>query len=209
MKIDMMESLGYSFLRHAQCCWVVQTNWKWPRAVFNNATEETRRWLDKAFETMKHRYGPDVFKKVRDVEQFLKQAELDALGVTRAGDVHALEVAFHEKGLTYGRKASETVPTVRKKMLRTYLVLKGLGYSDERRWHIWFISPKVAGGRAVELEALFRELKRDYRHVHWHLCINESVNAQVLEQTLRSVEKTSDTSELLLRARTLLGIVEH
>ncbi|MCY4628449.1 MAG: hypothetical protein OXE58_12915 [Acidobacteria bacterium] len=208
MKIDMMESLGYSFLRHAKRCWIVQTNWKWPRAVFNSADKETRNCLKRRFEKMKEDFGDDVFKGTRDVEQLLKQAELDALGMTRNGEVHALETAFHEGGLSYGKEA-DTIPTVRKKMLRTYLVLKGLRYSVENRWHVWFISPKVKDKHTKELETLFCELKETYCEVDWHLCINESVKTEVWKRTLEKTEKTSDTSELLLRAKTLLKVVER
>lgn len=209
MKIDMMESLGYSFLRHVQGCWIVQTNWKWPRAAFNSAEEETTNCLQRQFEKMKKDFGADVFKGTRDVEQLLTQAELDALGMTRNGEVHALEAAFHEDGLFYGRDASDTVPTVQKKMLRAYLVLKGLRYSEVNRWNIWFISPKVSRRHTKELETLFCRLNEAYCDVHWHLRINDLVKTKVWEETLRKKENTSDTSELLLRANTLLKIVER
>ena len=203
MKIDMMESLGYSFLRHVQGCWIVQTNWKWPSAAFADVTED----LADEFRQMKEEFGDNVFKKTKSVEQLLKQAELDALGVTRNGNVHALEAAFHKGGLTYGQPAEGTIHIIRKKMLRTYLVLKGLRY-PEACHHIWFLSPKVRGERAKMLKSLFEKLSESYRDVHWHLCIGKSVSTEVLQPTLDGTRKTSDTSELLLRARELLDVVK-
>lgn len=204
MKIDMMESLGYSFLRHVQGCWIVQTNWKWPSAAFADVTKE----LGDEFRKMKERFGDSVFKQTETVDQLLKHAELDALGMTRDGKVHALEVAFHEQGLRYGRTIGDTVATDRKKMLRTYLVLKGLRYSGEGQHYIWFCSPKVRGGRAKSLQELFENLKSVYPDVHWRLCIDESVDSEILQETVTATERMSDTSELLLRARILLDVIE-
>ena len=203
MKIDMMESLGCSFLRHVQHCWIVQTNWKWPSAAFDGVTPD----LEEEFAKIREQFskdGIDVFKKTRNLEQLLKHAELDALGVTRGGEVHALEAAFHEEGLRYGKTVQDTVDRVSRKMLRTYLVLRGLGYSDPGHRHIWFISPKVRGKRAEGLRNLFDELKRTIATVHWHLCIDEAVNTEVLQTTLDCTKSQSDTAELLLRAEKLL-----
>lgn len=206
MKIDMMESLGYSFLRHVQRCWIVQTNWKWPSAAFEYVTDELEREFERMNDGKKmNESDTSIFGQTKNLEQLLKHAELDALGVTRCGQIHALEAAFHEEGLRYGKTIADTVAKVKKKMLRTYLVLKGLGYSDSR--HIWFLSPKVQGGRAAKLDRLFEELKRTYRDAHWHLCINGSAN-DVLRETLSATRDMSDTSELLLRANTLLRVVE-
>ena len=206
MKIDMMESLGYSSLRHVQRCWIVQTNWKWPNAAFEGVPEGFWDEFREEFEAMKTRFGTDVFKETKDVEQLLKQAELDALGVTRDRELHALEAAFHEQGLRYGSSPEDTRHTVQKKMLRTYLVLKGLRYSDADH-HIWFVSPRVRGERAKVLESLFEKLEASYDDVHWHLCIGKSVNTEVLQPTLSATENMSDTSELLVRANTLLNVV--
>ena len=203
MKIDMMESLGYSFLRHVQGCWVVQTNWKW----HERGVRERQGQVEEEFKKMRGQFGLDVFKKTKDAEGLLKHAELDALGVTRDGDVHALEAAFHEGGLQYGRTIEDTFRIVRNKMLRTYLVLKDLGFCEAAQ-HIWFISPKVKGGRAKRLEELFGELERTYPSVQWHLCINRSVETEVLQPTLDKTTDMSDMSELFLRARTLLKVIE-
>ena len=158
MKIDMMESLGYSFLRHVQGCWIVQTNWKWP----GRGAPGRQGQVAEEFEEMREKFGLDVFKKTKDVEGLLKHAELDALGVTRNGDVHALEAAFHQGGLQYGETIDDTFRIVRKKMLRTYLVLKDLGFCEARQ-HVWFLSPRVRGQRAEKLEELFKELERTYQ----------------------------------------------
>ena len=199
MKIDILESLGYSFLRHVQGCWLVQTNWKWPGETWSDGIEESLQGL---FAEMQERFGPQVFKKTKSVGQLLKQAELDALGVARHGELHALEAAFHEQGLLYGAGVDDTVDTVQKKMLRTCLVLHALDRFEGG--HIWFLSPKVTPKPESKLTNLFEDLRSAYPKVCWHLCINQSFRQKVLEPTLNGAQGTSDTSELFVRAERLL-----
>ena len=66
MKIEMLESLGCSYLRHVKGCWIVQPNWKasdtWPKL------ESTDR-LHGLFQDMKARFdgeGNDVFKGTKE-----------------------------------------------------------------------------------------------------------------------------------------------
>ena len=99
MKIEIGESLCYSFLRHVKKCWLVQANWKasenWPK---RNDVD-----MERIFIHMKERFDPDgsVFKGTRTCNQFLKQGEIDVVGVELDGTVHAMEVAYHEAGLNY------------------------------------------------------------------------------------------------------------
>ena len=114
MKIEIGESLGYSYLRHVKQCWLAQANWKvsehWPRRLDNKE-------LDAMFADIKGRFDPDgsVFKKTASAAQFLRQAEIDVVGVDWEGGVHALDIAFHEAGLNYGGGADNRVL---KKLLR-------------------------------------------------------------------------------------------
>ena len=43
MKVEMGESLGYSYLRHVKNCWLTQTNWKasehWPKHLDDQELE--------------------------------------------------------------------------------------------------------------------------------------------------------------------------
>lgn len=197
MKIDMLESLGYSFLRHVQGCWIVQTNWK---ASAEGLQEEAWEPLEARFREMREKFGNDVFKGTKTVQQLLKQAEVDVVGVTADGEVHALEAAFHEGGLLYGGGAEAII---RKKMLRTHLVLEALArFADHR--HIWVVSPNVGPTTRAALVHIFEELRQEYPLVRWHLCVGQSFRNEVLEPTLGAAKGVSDTSELFLRAERLL-----
>lgn len=201
MKIDMLESLGSSFLRHVHGCWLVQTNWK---ASVEGLSNETWHALEDKFakaQTFVKQQTPyemeEVFKGNSSVHQLLKQAEIDAVGVTADGTVHALEAAFHERGLEGAQCAR-----ILKKMLRTLLVLDALATFAEGR-QIWFVSPKVTRKPAQQLEDMFTKLCGAYPEVNWHLRIGPTFLDKVLKPTLKAASSTSDTSELFVRAERL------
>ena len=202
MKIEMLESLGCSYLRHVRKCWIVQANWKasdtWPK---RKSTDQ----LDVLFQDMKIRFDGDaneVFKGTKNVEQFLKQAEIDILGVDFNGDVHALEVAFHEAGLNYVGQGG-TRGRILKKLLRTYLMLQAFdGFGGNA--HVCFISPKVNPATVAALDEVFGMLRHEYPDIDWCLHMNHSFGAEVLQRTLDATVGTSDTSELFVRAARLI-----
>lgn len=202
MKIEMLESLGCSYLRHVRKCWIVQSNWK---ASDMWSKQKSTDQLDVLFQDMKSRFdgdGNEVFKGTKSVDQFLKQAEVDILGVDFNGDVHALEVAFHEAGLNYVGQGG-TRARILKKLLRTYLMLQAFdGFGG--RAHVCFISPKVNPATASALDEVFGMLRHGYPDIDWYLYMNESFGAEILQRTLEATAATSDTSELFVRAARLI-----
>ncbi len=201
MKIEIGESLCYSYLRHVKQCWLVQTNWKvsehWERK--NNAELET------LFQTMKQKFDKDgtVFKQTKNAEQFVKQGEIDVLGIDQEGNIHALDVAFHEAGLNYGGGADNRVL---KKILRTYICLNAY-HPPETKFHIYFASPKVHNAVQEPLENLFAVLQEEYGDANWHLLTNDNF-AQIVSETLEKASEVADTSELFVRSWKLLNLAE-
>ena len=201
MKIEIGESLCYSFLRHVRQCWVVQANWKvsehWAKLLSEGE-------LDERFRGMRERFDPDgsVFKGTKGGQQFLKQGEIDAVGLGQDGSVHAMDVAFHESGLNYVGGVDKRVL---KKLLRTMFVLDAYHPEDVER-HIYFASPKVHKGVQEPLEKVFGMLATEYPSVRWHLLTNEEFNRKLLIPTLEKAGKVADTSELFVRAAKLLEL---
>ncbi len=182
----------------------MQTNWK---ASTKGIPDEGWQHLENRFTEMRERFGADVFKGTKTVRQLVKQAEIDVIGMTAGPKVHvhALDAAFHEGGLLYVSNGKDaTIPAVRRKMLRTHLVLEAFAGFAQR--HIWFLSPKVTPKPAAGLEEMFTGLQRAYSRVSWHLCIGQSFHDQVLQPTLEEAQGVSDTSELFLRAQRLLRV---
>ena len=202
MKIEIGESLCYSYLRHVKRCWLVQANWK-TSDHWNKKKSPSN--LQSLFESMRKRFDPDgeVFKKTTDAEQFLKQGEIDVVGVDQDGNVHAMEVAFHEAGLNFGGGGVDT--RVLKKLLRAVLILK-VYYPTKKELHLYFASPKVHPAVQQPLKDAFEKLKKGYPEITWHLLINDDFTREIVCPTLEKTRTVADTSELFARAAKLLDL---
>ena len=203
MKIEMGESLAFSFLRHVKQCWLVQTNWKasehWSRILPDDELESRFTWMRERFDA-----DGTVFKGVRNVDQFLRQAEIDVLGVGQNGSVHALDVAFHEAGLNYGGDQG-TRTRVLKKVLRSWLILEAYLPAGTPT-HLYFVSPKVREPINVRLLEAFAELRTVYPEAGWHLLTNHGFSDELVRPTLAAARAVADTSELFVRSAKLLEV---
>ena len=203
MKIEIGESLGYSYLRHVKGCWLVQANWK---ASEHWTREKKDADLEAMFDAVRSKFDREgrVFKQTGDAARLLKQGEIDVVGVDQEGGIHAMEVAFHESGLNYGG-GSET--RILKKLLRTLMVLRAYHPSDARL-SIYFVSPKVNPGVQKPLEDVFDALRAEYPSVEWHLFTNRMFVERMMRPALEKSNTVADTSELFVRAAKLLELSE-
>ena len=201
MKIEIGESLCYSYLRHVKRCWLVQSNWKVSEHWEKQRSDEE---LEDLFVSMRNLFDRDgsVFKQTKDARQFLKQGEIDVVGLGQDGSIHALDVAFHEAGLNYGGGADKRVL---KKLLRAVMILKAYHASDTEL-HVYFVSPKVHRSVQQLLEDIFTELKGGYPQIRWHLLTNDVFADQVVRPTLEKAVAVADTSELFVRSTKLLEL---
>ena len=201
MKIEIGESLCYSYLRHVKRCWLVQSNWKVSEQWDKQNSEEE---LEDLFSSMRDLFDRDgsVFKQTKNAGQFLKQGEIDVVGLGQNGSVHALDVAFHEAGLNYGGGADKRVL---KKLLRAVMILKAYHASDTEL-HVYFVSPKVHRAVQQPLEDIFTELEGEYPEIGWHLLTNDAFADQVVRPTLEKAVGVADTSELFVRSAKLLEL---
>ena len=208
MKVEIGESLGYSFLRHVKQCWLVQTNWKASEHWADRLSDEKEKLkLEQAFEDMRRKSEPygDVFGKTTSSSQLLKQSEIDVVGVGFGGDIYAVEVAFHENGLQYGPK-QETQKRVLKKMLRAKFLLDAYQLTAGKQ-HIYFVSPKVHQGVKPGLDEVFAWLKKEYPEgVDWQLLTDDKFVSDLLVPTLNKAKGVADTSELFMRSVKLLEL---
>lgn len=141
MKIEMGESLFYSWLRHVKECQIVQTNWttsgQWT-LLHEDKLEEIKSVTAKFFS---EKYGYDIYKKTASLSQLLQQAECDALGVAvqdGANKIYAVDVAFHEAGVNYGDRDT-TIKKIITKCLRTAMCI--YGYLDAREAEVIIGNP--------------------------------------------------------------------
>ena len=201
MKVEMGESLCYSYLRHVKSCWLVQTNWK---SSQHWKTYRSGDDLEEMYRNMKGKFDRDgeVFKKTKTASQFMKQGEIDVIGIDQEGGVHALDVAFHESGLLYGDGNDNRVL---KKLLRTYMLL--CAYCPrETRSFIYFVLPRVIVRYQRLLEETFQALRTEYPETDWNLIANDDFTNQVLHPTLEKTAEVADTAELFARAAKLMNL---
>lgn len=205
MKLEMGESLCYSYLRHVKQCWLVQTNWK-PSDHWT--TRKSDAELEAMFLDMKRKFDADgnVFKQTNNAAQLIKQGEIDVVGIDLQGDVHALDVAFHENGLNYTGGAADIVL---KKLLRAYMLLHAYAPFGQtgQKFHIYFVSPKVNPSVQTPLDAIFARLQSEYPQAEWRLITNRAF-ADLMRDTLEKSAAVADTSELFVRAAKLLNLAD-
>jgi hypothetical protein len=206
VKIEIGESLVYSWLRHVKKCQIVQTNWKpSPRWEKNNIDFEA---VNKDINSEFNNFDLDIFKKNSSMDQFFRQAEIDVFGFSNNPEnnhpeYYLVDIAFHEGGLNYGN-TNETISRVLKKYIRSYFIFKTY-FGKAEDGTIIFMSPKVSlekieiplNDNIIKLKEIL--LKHDF-DPNLQLVVNQKFNDIVLTPTLILSSEIADTNELFLRS---------
>ncbi len=205
MKIEMGESLVRSWLRHCKACQVAELNWK-PSPTWEVVPSAH---LAGVFRDARSRF-PDAIKQTLSIGQFLRQAEIDVLGVRlgaggRVERLFGVDTAFHSNGLSYGGN-EDTKNRLQKKFLRTALVLESC--FPEVPIEVLFVAPVVTPRRLEFAREAAQEVKDFYPDrgkVTFDLLGPEAFREKILEPVLKLHHKVADTSELFLRAWQLVA----
>lgn len=211
MKIEMGESLVYSWLRHVKECQIAQTNWKTSPGIWKLHNEAALNVMfDEINDYFLQAGKGNLFKKTSTLAQLLKQGECDALGLAIENGMaryYAVDVAFHESGLQYGSK-DETILKVVAKCVRTAFCLHA--YFDAREAEIIFTSPFASVGICADVEKYLIDLNKYFASkglaFHLELICNEDFNSRILEPVLLACKSVADTSELFARAYKLIDM---
>lgn len=212
MKIEMGESLFYSWLRHVKECQIVQTNWttssQWQ---LNNEDrlEEIMTLTDKFFFD---KYGYSIYKKTSSLSQLLQQAECDAIGIEvhdGKNKIYAVDVAFHEAGVNYGGREA-TVKKIIAKSLRTAMCI--YGYLGAKEAEIIFASPKInksildgVNPCLVDMQKIMDDL--GFRFI-FRIIANDDFRDKVLEPILKASNGVADTNELFIRGYRMMQMFD-
>ncbi len=205
MKIEMGESLLQSYLKHVENCLISQTNWK--TSSNWNIESSCRDQIEYIYNKIRtDNQFSDVFKK-NELDQILKQAEIDVLGLNDKNTVFMVEVAFHEGGLNYGSKI-ETKNKIFEKLLRAYLI--GLTYFPNKELKIIFATPKTNPATKEIIDDYFELLDRMFSSdtVHFLFITNDEFKNKILIPTLKITNSDADTGELFLRSYKLLNMFD-
>lgn len=205
MKIEVAESLMYSYLKHSEGCRIVQTNWrtsgKW--IVTEHETERARELFHKIYTS---EYFSGIFKN-SSFDQLIKQAEIDVLGINTAEDtVYGIDIAFHSAGLNYGSN-TETGFRIIKKIFRTIFIMQSY-FDENEKFNSYFITPKVNPATKVVIEDLMIKAKEviNDENITIDFISNEQFYSGIVDSLLENIDKEHDTTELFSRAIKLMKL---
>lgn len=208
MKIEMAESLLLSWLRHAKKCQIVQLNWK-PSSSWDISNEQqVENIMNKYRKYFRRKYDRELFGKKGNQSyiQVLKQGEIDILGIELTGNkiasIYAVDVAFHEHGLHYGKTPKDAVTRAIKKMIRSAMIIKG--YFGMNKGEIIFASPKINPSTYDLLRKEFTKInslmsKTEFNFT-FRLFGNDVFENGILAPVVHLSKNVADTSELFMRS---------
>ena len=213
MKIEMGESLIYSWLRRIKKCQIVQTNWKistnWGLKN-KNEIETLKNKTENLFKN-KEEYIYEIYKKNSSCDQMIEQGECDAIGMSMENNkIYAVDIAFHESGLNYGSR-EKTVAKILEKSLRTAMCL--YGYMDFKDAEIIFASPKINESVLDDINPLWDKMQSEMNKMNnlncnfkFSLIANKGFKKDILTPVLNISDKVTDTNELFLRSYQMLNL---
>lgn len=210
MKIEIGELLLVSWLRHVKECQIVQTNWKASLKWELKNKDTLLALMQASGELFSQKYGYKIYKGTVSLEQLIKQAEIDVVGlafVEGQYQIYVVDVAFHEGGLSYGSR-EETVARVIKKCLRSAMCV--YGYYGMSAGTIIFTAPKMNPITARDIEACIEDMHVVLRQVgldyEVRIITNEDFSEKILEPVLNILGDVADTSELFMRSVQLVNM---
>jgi hypothetical protein len=205
MKIEIAESLIYSYLKHNEGCRFVQTNWmtsgKW---IVTDYEKERAKLLFNKISNSEFFTG--IFKN-SSFEQLIKQAEIDVLGInTTENTIYGIDVAFHSAGLNYGSK-EETALRIIKKIFRTVFIMQTF-FNENEKFNSYFITPKVNPATKVLIDDLMIKAKEviNDEFISIEFISNEQFYTEIVDPLIENTDDEHDTAELFSRAIKLLKL---
>lgn len=211
MKIEMCESLLYSWLRHVKGCQLVQSNWKPSPTWTVENRERVEEFMKKADLLFQDKHGYTVFKS-SSFSQLISQAESDIVGMCFSGEkkrVFSVETAFHKAGLNY-KGNEESVAKIIKKWARSALCIAG--HFNVLQGELIFASPKIHNGAMNGLNICAQELNNLFAEngfgFNARIIANEDFKNEVLVPVLEISGSVNDTTELFMRSYQLVNMFD-
>ena len=203
MKVEIGESLVYSWLRHIKECEIVQMNWKASPNWEMKERDTLIELMDNSKTIFESLYGLNIFKGNASIDQLIRQAEIDVLGIKLSENepqIYAVDIAFHENGLNYG-STQETTARVVKKIIRSAICIKG--YLGKNSGTIVFASPKISETLKTELDSSRNEIIKIFRDLGFEFKIEYFFNRDfenIIHPVINCIGEVADTTELFVRS---------
>ena len=200
MKIEIGESLVYSWLRHIKNCQIVQSNWK---ASSTWANQSTMDWEQILNEIVKE----NLISNSSKLDQLIKQTECDAIGISMGSEkkVYAVEVAFHEGGLGYGNAVVNASKIIEKFFRIAVCLNVFLGCTEAE---IIFASPVIRQStlNKININQLEKFIKKQGLKFSFRIIANTGFKKKILDPLLLISKDIKDGNELFVRSYHLLQL---
>lgn len=206
MKVEVGESLAYSWLKHVKKCQLIQINWKFsPVWGFNNAavkgTVKAAKNYFKSDKTDFENYAIFGANGKSTDSQIIQQTECDVIGYDfKAKKIYAVESAFHRDGLLY-QNPEHTGNKVASKLIRSAICF--LALNPKCRGELYFLAPtaspkvlKIVNGVIDDVNDFFSQNGLKFKAFFY---CGISFKEKVLNPIVDISEEVADTSELFLR----------
>lgn len=209
----MGESMCFSWLKHIIGCQIVQTNWK------TSWNWEHEKLEDHILGAVNERFKKEQYQfKIIKQKNIYKYTECDVLGIKFKKSTHkifAVEVAFHEGGLNYGKKTREaTIEKVISKFIRIALCLRACFIHSQIE--VFFATPKVGStikednnqfyDRLLSAVDILNDVYRNIdEKIHFTLLANKDFTNLIVKPLLIKCDYIADMSELFIRSCKLLN----
>lgn len=195
MKIEMGESLIYSWLKHIKECQITQLNWKVSNSWNTTITEDIIELMKDINEKFDFPFG-----NIKSIEHLVKQSEVDVLGFDfNTNTIYGVDVAFHTNGLGY----KDNVNKVTKKIFRTLLTLD-IYFDNTYAKEVIFATPKINPQEYEKLSKRIDEinefLENKKQGTKISFISNIDFENKILNPILTLSDNVADTSELFLRS---------
>jgi len=205
MRIEMGESLLYSWLRHIKGCQLVQTNWKKPSLSWEMKNEDTINTLLSSYiEVLRKEYNKRLYKSKVSAPQLLLQSEIDVLGASFDGDtqnLYAIDVNFDEFESSYN-DIDKAIIKVAQKILTTVMFL--YGHFDKKTGDIIFVSPRIDESVISPLDKFISDIqnllyKFDLTY-NIRIIANGDFYDKIMQPVIDASKSANDSKDLFMRS---------
>ena len=213
MKIEICEQMMQSWLLNCKLCEIAQTNWKISPLYLKTILPAEVSYVQNFMDEVKcvDYQGMDVVFGKSDAKQFIKQCEVDIVGIKFANGevdtVYLVDSAFHKNGLGY----SDTTVAVTMKIARAAAISRVV-FGNKATVKVIFASPKcnpTPQSKVISaVNAILPTVKKYYPNVVVELYFNEDFAQKVYLPLVNNVDELFDDNDLFMRSLNLAKIAD-
>lgn len=202
MKIETLQSLLISWLRHIKECQIVQTKCKPSSDLELQHKDDLEQIIQNSSNVLKSKYGYNLHKGNKSIEELLAKAELDLIAISFANNknhIYSIDIEFNVANLCYGSK-EETIFKVIKKCIISAMCM--YGYFGFENGTFILTSPKTDPSVINDINACAKDivavLKKIGLNYKIQIITSENFMEEFVEPVINMLGDVADTSDLFM-----------